>query len=189
LLHDLGALICIHPQLELNQSLLKQLRFLQRCLQRFDREEKLARWQIKLEVILAQLSPSQRLEVATNFQMSDDSIKRLSNLDDIQNQIISLFSTSATDSQIVKLLSKSDLATLILVSTKISRLIRQQIWRYLTILKYIQVPLNGTDLKNMGYKPSPQFKQILDDLLAATLNGVIIDIPSAQKYLAEHYPN
>jgi tRNA nucleotidyltransferase (CCA-adding enzyme) len=189
LLHDLGALICIHPQLELNQSLLKQLRFLQRCLQRFDREEKLAHWQIKLEVILAQLSPEHRSKVATNFQISDDSIKRLSNLDDIQNHIISLFSTSPTDSQIVKLLNKYDLATLILVSTKINRLIRRQIWRYLTILKYIQAPLNGTDLKNMGYKPSPQFKQILDDLLAATLDGVIIDLPSAQKYLAEHYPN
>jgi tRNA nucleotidyltransferase (CCA-adding enzyme) len=189
LLNDLGALTCIHPQLELNHELLKQLRFLQRCLKHFDQEEKLTHWQIKLEMMLAQLSPSQRLEVATNFQMSDDSIKRLSNLDDIQNQIISLISTSPTDSQIVKLLSKYNLVDLILIGIRVTRLIRRQIWRYLTILKYIQAPLNGNDLKKMGYKPSPQFRQILDDLLAATLDGVIVDLPSAQKYLTEHYPN
>jgi tRNA nucleotidyltransferase (CCA-adding enzyme) len=189
LLNDLGALTCIHPKLELNHDLLRQLRFLQRCLQRFDQKSQLVHWQVKLEAIILQLAPEYRLEVATNFQMSDDTIKRLSHLEDTQTQIISFLSTFRTDSEIFKLLKKYDLINLILIGTKETRLIRHHIWRYLTILQDIEAPLNGNDLKKMGYKPSPQFKQILDDLLAATLDGVVVDFQSAQNYLTEYYPN
>jgi tRNA nucleotidyltransferase (CCA-adding enzyme) len=48
--------------------------------------------------------------------------------------------------------------------------------------------LNGHDLKRLGYKPSPIFKQILDDLLTATLDGKIKDEEEAMKFLAENYP-
>jgi tRNA nucleotidyltransferase (CCA-adding enzyme) len=189
LLNDLAALKCIHPQLQLNHDLLRQLRFLQRCLQRFDKKGNLVHWQVKLEAIIAQLAPEYRLEVAKNFQMSDDTIKRLSHLEDTQTKIISFLSTSKADSQVVKLLRQHDLVSLILIGTKATRLIRHQVWRYLTILQHIEAPLNGNDLKKMGYKPSPQFKQILDDLLAATLDGVVVDFQSAQNYLTEYYPN
>jgi tRNA nucleotidyltransferase (CCA-adding enzyme) len=35
----------------------------------------------------------------------------------------------------------------------------------------------------MGYKPGPQFKQILDSLLAATLDGKIRDRLEAELFL------
>jgi tRNA nucleotidyltransferase (CCA-adding enzyme) len=48
--------------------------------------------------------------------------------------------------------------------------------------------LNGNDLKKLGYKPSPIFKQILDNLLTATLDGTIKDESEAREFLAKHYP-
>ncbi|AFZ00198.1 Polynucleotide adenylyltransferase region [Calothrix sp. PCC 6303] len=189
LLNDLGALRCIHPQFQLHRDFLRKLRFLQRCLQRFDQKGKLVHWQIKLEAIILQLAPEYRLEVATNFQMSDDNIRCLSNLEDVEARIIAFFSIAQTDSQVVKLLRQYDLGTLILIGTGTTRLIRGQIWRYLTILQHIQAPLNGNDLKKMGYKPSPQFKEMIDNLLTATLDGVVVDFESAQNYVIQHYSN
>lgn len=40
----------------------------------------------------------------------------------------------------------------------------------------------------MGYKPSDQFKQILDDLLTLTLDGEIGDRAAAEAFLQRNYP-
>ncbi len=48
-----------------------------------------------------------------------------------------------------------------------------QTWQYLTYWANVQPPLNGNDLKGLGYQPGPQYRQILDDLLAAMLDGAI----------------
>jgi tRNA nucleotidyltransferase (CCA-adding enzyme) len=37
----------------------------------------------------------------------------------------------------------------------------------------VKPALTGTDLNAMGLKPGPQFKKILDRLLAARLNGEV----------------
>ena len=52
----------------------------------------------------------------------------------------------------------------------------------------MQPLLNGNDLKQLGYKPSPQYKQMLDDLLTATVDGIIKDKAEAQEFLAQYYP-
>ncbi len=77
---------------------------------------------------------------------------------------------------------------LILIATQSSRAIRRYIWQYLTVWRHVQPLLNGNNLQKLGYKPSPQFRQIIDDLLAATLDGVIQDITQAEAFLAQHYP-
>lgn len=188
LLDKLDALKCIHPTLKLNNELLRQLRLLERCLRRFDNEQTLIHWQMRLEALIANLAPEYSTQVAANLQFPDDSIKRLSSLAKVELEIVSALSISQSPSQIVLLLRRYDLSMLILVAIRNSRVIRRQIWHYFTILRHIQPLLNGNDLKKLGYKPSPQFKEILDDLLAATLDGVIKDKNNAEEYLAKHYP-
>jgi tRNA nucleotidyltransferase (CCA-adding enzyme) len=188
LLDDLDALKCIHPTLKLDDKLLRQLRLLERCLQRFDNEQTLIHWQMRLEAIIAYLAPEYRGKVAVNLQLPDDSIKRLSGLEKVETDIVSALSVSQRPSQIVLLLRRYDLSMLILIAVRNLRLIRHQIWHYFTVLRHIQPILNGNDLKKLGYKPSPQFKQILDDLLIATLDGVIQDRISTEEYLVKYYP-
>ncbi len=55
------------------------------------------------------------------------------------------------------------------------------------MLSNVEAPLNGNDLKKMGYKPGPKYKQILDDLLAATLDGEVEDKGSAEEFLKRSY--
>jgi tRNA nucleotidyltransferase (CCA-adding enzyme) len=68
------------------------------------------------------------------------------------------------------------------------RNIRRKIWQYLSHGANVQPLLNGDDLRQLGYKPGPQYRQILDTLLAATLDQVIQNKSEAQAFLAEHYP-
>jgi tRNA nucleotidyltransferase (CCA-adding enzyme) len=43
----------------------------------------------------------------------------------------------------------------------------------LTTYQHVKPLLTGADLKAMGLKPGPQFRQILDRLLDARLNGEV----------------
>jgi tRNA nucleotidyltransferase (CCA-adding enzyme) len=187
LLDNLGALQCIHPTLKLDEKLLRQLRLLERCLRRFDTEQSLIHWQMRLEAIISHLIPEYRGKVAKNLQFPEDSIKRLENLILAEADVMTLLPTFQRPSQVVQLLRKYDLPMLILIAVGSKRSLRRKIWQYLTVWANVQPILNGNDLRKLGYKPGPQFRQMLDDLLAATLDGVVSDRASAEEFLGQHY--
>ncbi len=184
LLDNLGALQCIHPTLKLDAEFLRQLRLLERCLQRFDPQPTLIHWEMRLETLIAHLAPQYRAKVAKNLQLQEDSIARLKNLAQVQTEVMTLLPTLQRPSQVVQLLRKYDLPMLILIAVQSPREIRHQIWEYLTVWANVQPLLNGNDLKKLGYKPGPQYRQILDDVLAATLDGVIKNKTEAEDFLA-----
>ncbi|WP_414550357.1 CBS domain-containing protein [Anabaena sp. CCY 0017] len=188
LLNKLGALQCIHPTLKLDESLLQQLRLLERCLRRFDSEQTLTNWEMRLEALIAHLEPPYREKVAKNLHLPEDGIKRLENLTKAQIQVQELLPTCQRPSAIVQVLRQYDLPMLILIALPSPRILRRQIWHYLTVLANVEPILNGNDLKQLGYKPGKQYRQILDDLLVATLDGVIKNRQEAEEFLAQHYP-
>lgn len=173
LLGELGALQCIHPTLELNKQLWLRLRRLKICLRRFDSNNALNHWLMRLEVMITYLAPQYRHQVASDLQLPDDSTKRLLNLAQSQAEVIASLPLCQLPSQLVQLLRRYDLQTLILLAVQSQRPIRRPIWQYLTLWAKVEPPLNGNDLKALGYKPGPQYRQILEGLLAATLDGVI----------------
>ncbi|BAY77126.1 polynucleotide adenylyltransferase region [Nostoc linckia NIES-25] len=188
LLDNLGALQCIHPTLKLDALLLRQLRLLERCLQRFDPQQTLIHWEMRLETIIAHLEPQYRAKVAKNLQLQEDGIKRLQNLAQAEAKVIESLPDCQRPSQLVQFLRQYDLPMLVLIALQTQRVIRQQIWHYLTVLANISPILNGNDLKKLGYKPGAQYRQMLDDLLAATLDGTIKNKAEAEKFLARSYP-
>ncbi|MEH2395358.1 MAG: CBS domain-containing protein [Nostoc sp.] len=187
LLDNLGALQCIHPTLKLDAELLRQLRLLERCLRRFDPQPTLIHWEMRLETLIAHLTSQYRAKVAKNLQLPEDSIARLKNLAQVQTEVMTLLPTFQPPSQVVQLLRQYDLPMLILIAVQSPREIRHQIWEYFTVWANMQPLLNGNDLKKLGYKPGPQYRQILDDLVAATLDGVIKGKTEAKEFLAKHY--
>ena len=200
LLGDLDALQCLHETLKLDKTLWQQLRFLERCLRRFVVETlhvtslqlhvtSLQPWLLRLEVLIAYLAPEYRDRVAVHLQLPDDSINRLSHLEQAQKRIAADVPSCHLPSQVVNLLRQYDLPMLILIALRSSRPMRSLLWQYVTHWANVQPLLNGRDLKQLGYKPGPQYRQMLDDLLAATLDGIIRDRAEAEAYLLEHYPH
>jgi tRNA nucleotidyltransferase (CCA-adding enzyme) len=188
LLDNLGALQCIHPTLKLDALLLRQLRLLERCLRRFDPQQSLIHWEMRLETIIAHLEPQYRVKVAKNLQLQEDGIKRLQNLAKAEAEVLESLPACQRPSQVVQFLRQYDLPMLVLIALQTQRTIRRQIWYYLTILSHINPILNGNDLKKLGYKPGVQYRQMLDDLLAATLDGNINNKAEAEEFLASSYP-
>jgi tRNA nucleotidyltransferase (CCA-adding enzyme) len=107
--------------------------------------------------------------VAANLQLPADSIKRLEVLEAGKNQLAEGLPKCELPSQLVLLLRNYELPVLIAIAIQSPRSARRQIWEYLTRWANVEPPLNGNDLKALGYKPGPGFKRMLDDLLAASL--------------------
>ncbi len=189
LLGELQALQCIHPTLELDHQLWHDIRLLDRGLKRFDpNQQQLTHWLTRLEVILANLAPQYRQAVAESLQLPLDSIERLQELESCQTKIHQSLSECQLPSQFFRLFKPYSFSILILILVQSSRSVRQKIWQYLTQWSTVKPILNGNDLKDLGYKPSRQFKQMLDELLAATLDGVVSDRISAQQLIYNRYP-
>ncbi|MEG3842040.1 CBS domain-containing protein [Microcoleus sp. herbarium14] len=236
MLGDLQALRCIHPTLELDRELWRQLRLLDRCLQgrkkstppyppqggKFRKKEEketmpdarcpipdaqfpmsnapcpmpnsqfptinILDWQMRLEVLIAYLAPEYRDKVAANLQLPADSIKRLQHLEAGKNQLAENLPKCELPSQLVLLLRNYELPVLMAIALQSPRSARRQIWEYLTKWANVEPPLNGNDLKALGYKPGPGFKRMLDDLLAASLDGDLGDRADAMAFLAQRYP-
>ena len=89
---------------------------------------------------------------------------------------------------LVKLLQGYKLPTLVLIAVQTPRQVRRRIWQYLTHWSQVSAPLDGNDLKALGYKPGPHYRDMLEGLLKATLNGVIQTKAEAQAFLAQNYP-
>jgi tRNA nucleotidyltransferase (CCA-adding enzyme) len=182
LLDKLGALQCIHSTLTLNRDTFHQLSLLERGWRRFDPKSD-ASWKLRLEAILAQLAPADRQRVAIELQLPAESIARLENLAEAESIVRARLPTEDRPSQIVKLLRQFDRSTLILIAVRSDRAMRRQIWRYLTVWMHVRSVLTGNDLQQLGFKPGSQFRQILDELTIATLDGKIGDRAAAESFV------
>lgn len=196
-LSDLGALCCIHGDLKLTNQLWWRLRLGDRWLRRFDPTGIFPHWQVLLEILLSTLEPEQREKTAQRLQISGDGIEQLRSLEKleaiVEKNLPGVTATadrlpSQLPSQIVHLLSPYDLPTLILFASAQPRPIRRQVWKYLTHWRNLKSSLDGNDLKALGYVPGRQYKQILDALLTATLDGQISTRSEAEAFLRQYFP-
>jgi tRNA nucleotidyltransferase (CCA-adding enzyme) len=156
-----------------------------------------APWLIRLEVLLAHLAPAYRGLVALNLQLPTDSIDRLQQLDVAQRTLTAALPNCDRPSQVMQLLKSYDALLLAFIAVR-SRYDspqptdrvespRRKLWLYLTCWSALKPPLDGNDLKTLGYKPGPQFKAILEALTAATVDGVIHTRAEAEAFVAERF--
>ncbi len=209
-LANLDALQCIHPTLSMSAALWRQLRLVDRWLCGSRRQtlsgspgelasRHPAPWLVLLEVIIAHLAPEYRGLVAENLQLPSDSIDRLQQLAAVQTHLATVLPACNQPSEIVRVLKPYNAQLLALIAVRNGydqttpralreRSMRRKIWQYLTDWATIKPPLDGNDLKGMGYKPGPQFRSILDALSAATLDGVIQTRAEAETYVKQRFP-
>jgi tRNA nucleotidyltransferase (CCA-adding enzyme) len=153
-------------------------------------------WLALLEVLLAHLAPEHRSAVATNLQLPIDSTERLQQLETAQLTLTAALSDCQRPSEIVQLLKSYDSWLLALIAVRSERSTqsmnkasspRRKIWQYLTYWLAVKPPLDGNDLKALGYKPGPQFKAILEALIAATLDSGLSNRAEAEAFVAERF--
>ncbi|MDD5207652.1 MAG: prohead protease, partial [Desulfobacterales bacterium] len=88
------------------------------------------------------------------------------------------------------LLSQYDNETLLYsMARSKSQKLKRNISTYFTKLKGTRTLLRGRDLKNMGIRPGPLYKQILDTLLKARLEGEVTTGEDEVRYVRDRFGN
>ena len=186
LLDELDALSCLHQDLTLTFTLQQQIRCVSKWLKYLE-PKTTEHWLIRLETLIAHLSLAQRIKVANNLQLSKDSLQRLQELKILETEVAHKLIKANLASEIYQLLQPYKPLSLILFAARTNKQIRRIIWRYLTNLSQAKPLLNGNDLKVLDFKPGPLYKEILNDVLIATLDGQISDRTAAIEYVKSKY--
>ena len=183
LLAKLNALSCLHQDLIMTPVLEWQIHCVSRWLQYLEAQPGEQRWLIRLETLIAHLAPQVRIEVAQKLQLPKDSLQRLNQLETLETKIRTKLFQCQCPSQIYQLLRSYQPGGLILFAARSDQHTRRLVWQYITNFSQVKPLLDGNHLKTLGFPPGPLYKQILDDVLAATLDGKISDRLAAEEYV------
>ncbi len=182
----LGALICLHSCLEMTPTLWRQLRRMDRWLKKV--EIGVPHWLMLLELIIAQLEPAERDRTATNLDLGGPSLHRLKHLHQWETDLARQLPQAQRPSQLYRLLQPYDRPELLLMSDRHPHTLGAPVWQYIFRLSAVPPLINGGTLKQLGYKPGPQFRDILSAVHAATLDGELTSAEAATNYVLAHYP-
>jgi len=134
-------------------------------------KEKIEKWRLIITVILigSSISSVKQWCFEMKIRKKDSSaiIESIRNFDSIRN---SLSVKIASNSKLFKLSHNLPNELLVITACE-SRVHNNNIEKYLKKLSNIRPEITGNDLKNLGYKPSKEFKSVLEKLLELKLDG------------------
>jgi tRNA nucleotidyltransferase (CCA-adding enzyme) len=184
----LGALVCLHPDMTISADLWRQLRRMDRWLDKIsDLKDTLPRWQMLLELMIAQLPTASCIQTATQLDLGAASLHRLQHLHQWEADLAEKLPKAHRPSQIYRLLNPYDWPALLLMSDRYPHTLGPAIWRYRMQLARMPALINGDTLKRLGYRPGPQFRHILSDVYQLTLDGDLSDPKAAEDYVLSHH--
>ena len=175
-LAEFDLLKFIHPGLAVTPALTETFEAIQETFAWFKLlfiEEELNKYHLFLMALLNELSGTEKVEVLQRLFVPPAAKKEI--LDGIEQSgktIEQLQTPSNTN--IYHTLAPLDIPTILFTMARTrDQEKKKAISLFLNTLRNIQPELTGADLKNMGHKPGPLFKEILTALLEARLEGKI----------------
>jgi tRNA nucleotidyltransferase (CCA-adding enzyme) len=175
----LGALRCIHPKLdgitkpqEITRQILRMNRWWAILSGQVPVSTRLQHpWLLRLELLLATLSPREAVQSAGQLNLAGESFERLEQLFSLEEKLEQALNTEAKASLVYGHLETASYELLLLLTARASSRLRRTIHQYLKDWKSTAPLLTGNDLKNLGLKPGPAFKNILTTLREKQLDG------------------
>jgi tRNA nucleotidyltransferase (CCA-adding enzyme) len=174
MLGDLNALTCISENLNLDSKLWWNLRYSSRLLKVLDLQKTVPHWLIRLEILLGSIADeAEKIFSANSLVLPKDSINRMENMNKtvllVQDRLAFLNAPSA----IYQFLNRFKFVELLILLPQVSKSNRRKIWIYLINYSKRKSLLSGEDLKELGYRPGPRFKKILEQVFLAALDDQI----------------
>ncbi len=192
-LGEFNLLQFISPHITLTADLRNLLEEIKGVLSWFDLlylEEPYRPWKVYWHGLTSSLDAKALHEMAEKMQMGDaESRAMISQRLQAANLLDSLFRCAANSNyEIFKLLSPFDTEILLHLMAKTNnKTIRRMISRYFMSLKGSKSFLRGRDLKALGFKPGPFYKEMLDALLAARLNHAVSTREDEVKFVTDRF--
>lgn len=178
-LAESGLLRFIHPKLSWSDRLNRLLAALEETVDWYRLlylDRKMEVWLVYMMGLLEMLPDRAVKDVLKRFPFSEQEASRLkmarTGCHKVSRRLASQRSLKPAD--VYRLLSGlSDETLLFLMAKSNGETVKRHVSAFLTTYQHVKPVLTGRDLKTMGLKPGPQFKEILDRLLDARLNGEI----------------
>jgi len=192
-LQDFGILKAVYPKIELTPEKEKELNYLVDVFAHFEvlSKEKSKRWLIRLLLLLEGLDEEEVRDFCRQYKFTRENQNAIiSGRLEAERLIKSLGSPGPIKCSFIHSLLRSvpQEALLFTMAKARDKLVKKRILLYLTRLRLVEIEVDGEDLKNMGYRPSPRFSQILEDVRRAKLDGLVKNKKEEINYIKEKFP-
>jgi tRNA nucleotidyltransferase (CCA-adding enzyme) len=198
-LNDYGLLSVIHPSIELNKELIELFNSAKKVLSWYDLlfiEESYMKWVVYFLTLIRSCNKRISVRICSRFEITprlrrvfcnerfgaDKCLLSLERNLPVQNSILH------------KRLSgfKTELILYMMASTKLES-VKKAISHYFTRLRYTDILITGKDLKAMGLESGPIYREIMQAVLDARLNGELKtlndELTYARKYVSKFQSN
>lgn len=175
---ELGVLIQILPQATLSPAKIEAVKRIQGAADyiHYNGEQIQHRWIIYLALLLADQQCNAAVGAGEMLRLSRDELKVLTEIKCNCDDIITKLSASRP-------MKLSEVAVLLnglpkegyvyIMALNDHHVVHERLKNYMARSKYSKLSINGKDLKEMGYKPGPDFHSALSAARAAKLDGDI----------------
>jgi tRNA nucleotidyltransferase (CCA-adding enzyme) len=181
----------IHPQLTVTKSLEETCESIQETFAWFNLlffEEELNKSHLFLMALLDELTPQERRSALKRLfvppMASRDIIKGI----DESGAALALLD-GASQKEVYYTLLPLNLQTILYMMSKTkNKDVKKSISLYLTGLRKVKPDLTGADLKKMGYRPGPLFKEIFTAILEARLDKLVKSREGEEEFVKQKFP-
>jgi tRNA nucleotidyltransferase (CCA-adding enzyme) len=190
-LNDLDLLRFIHPRLELSRSKQTLFQAVEEVLAWYNLlylEDQLEPWRVHLFALLDQLGDEEFKEALTRLGFNQREMERMTNQKYMADGTFLRSSNTSRlrPSQVYRTLRSFEIATLLYMMAKTKdHAGKRHISQYITKYHAVQPLLNGNDLKTLGIEPGPIFRETLEALRDARLDGEVLTKEDEMGYVQQ----
>lgn len=188
-LNKLCGLKFICPKLKIDANTIKLMRNLRSEIRNFEKEFPLKRaldkWIVYFMVFIEKLKLRDAVILVNGFGFRRGESKRILSYFSLRNKMLSMLKSSKIkQSSIFKFLEPLSYEVIItLLASARDKKVKRKIKNFLSIHNGIRLSVTGSDLKNLGLKPGPYFKNILNNVLYKKIDGGLSTREEELQYL------
>jgi tRNA nucleotidyltransferase (CCA-adding enzyme) len=178
-LNDFNLLKVVHPSITLDKEFTSMLRSVKKVLAWHDLlflDESYKKWIVYFLILINQCDPQRSSEICRRFELAPVYLKIFCSERFRADRCVYWLERNLPifDSLLYRKLSgfKTELILYMMAITR-KQAVKKSISHFFTDLRRVDIQLRGKDLKKMGLKPGPIYRQVLENILNARLDGKI----------------
>jgi tRNA nucleotidyltransferase (CCA-adding enzyme) len=178
-LNDFNLLKVVHPSITLDKEFTSMLRSVKKVVAWHDLlflDESYKKWIVYFLILINQCDPQRSSEICSRFELAPGYLKLFCSDRFRADRCVYWLERNLPvyDSFLYRKLNgfKTELILYMMATTR-KKAVKKSISHFFTNLRRVQIQLRGKDLKKMGFKPGPIYRQVLENILNAKLDGKI----------------
>ncbi|NQS88608.1 CBS domain-containing protein [Patescibacteria group bacterium] len=192
-MEEIGILKIIHPKIHLTKEKKEISNRLIDVIAIYETlwGKRIRRWLVRLCVLLENLEIEEITQLSSKYTFRREERQILIGArKDVKSILKELKAPKILPSFIYYLLQPFPSEILLLAMAKTtSKIVKKRMFSYLSHLQKVKVEVNGEDLKKLGYKPSPKFSQVLEEVKKAKLNEIVKTKEEELAFIKEKFGN